>query len=96
MYSDGARLTFFYDFHIIYSVSWFKARQSQSLVLRMTIEVWLVPQHGQLGITNVLLDSDRGCDCNLIYQTQEKESRSMDFYPLDFKEQISQKKANHT
>lgn len=33
-------------------------------------------------------------DSNLSYETQEQEPRSMDFYPLDFKGQISKKKAN--
>lgn len=86
----------FCGLHIIYSVSWFKARQSQPLVLRMTLGVWLVSQHGQSSITNAPFDNGRGLECNLVYQTQEKEPRLMGFYPLDFKKQISKKKANHT
>lgn len=73
------------------AASWFKARQSQPLVLKVALGIWLVSQHGQAGITDVLGDSDS----NLAYETQEQEPRSMDFYPLDFKGQISKRKANH-
>lgn len=72
------------------------AGQSQSLVLRVTLGVWLVSQHRQSGVTNVLFGNDRGLECNLVYQTCLKEPRLMDFYPLDFKEQSSKRKANRT
>lgn len=68
-----------------------KARQSWPLVLKVTLGIWLVSQHGWSGITDALGDSDS----NLAYETQEQELRSMDFYPLDFKGQISKKKADH-
>lgn len=84
------RLFFKRGLHLC-SASWVKARQRQPLVLKVTLGIWLVSQHGQAGITDVLGDSDS----NLAYETQEQEPRSMDFHPLDFKGQISKKKANH-
>lgn len=48
-------------------------------------------QHGHSGIRDALGDSDT----NIAYETQQQEPRSMDFYPLDFKRQISMKKDNH-
>lgn len=84
----------FYGLHISCCISWFRARQGQPLVLRVTLEVRPVSRLGQSGFTNALFDNDRGRGCDLVYQTQEEAARFIDFYPLDFKEQIS-KKANH-
>lgn len=84
------RLFFKCGLHLC-AASWFKARQSWPLVLQVTFGIWLVSQHGWSGITDALGDSDS----NLAYETQEQELRSMDFYPLDFKGQISKKKADH-
>lgn len=84
------RLFFKCGLHLC-AASWFKARQSWPLVLQVTLGIWLVSQHGWSGITDALGDSDS----NLAYKTQKQELRSMDFYPLDFKGQISKKKADH-
>lgn len=84
------RLFFKCGLHLC-AASWFKARQSWPLVLQVTLGIWLVSQHGWSGITDALGDSDS----NLAYETQEQELTSMDFYPLDFKGQISKKKADH-
>lgn len=83
------RLFFKCGLHLC-AASGFKARQSWPLVLQVTLGIWLVSQHGWSGITDALGDSDS----NLAYETQEQELRSMDFYPLDFKGQISKKKAD--
>lgn len=85
----------FYCLHISCCVSWFRARQGQPLVLRVTLGVQPVSQLGQSAFTNAL-DNDRGLDCNLVYQTWEEAARVMDFYPLDSKEQISKKRAKNT
>lgn len=85
----------FCDLPVICSVSGFKARPPQPLVLRMTPGVWLVSQHRQSRVTDALVDDERQLECSLVYQTQEKESRPMDFYPVGFKEQISKEEANH-